>query len=250
MAKMLFETFGIQGIGFSASPLLSMYGSGRMSGLCVQCGHSTTQVVPFYEGFPILNAIVRTEFAGSDVSEYLATLLEARGMVPEGSNKFQEAERVKVKLGECCQQSDQCENPEDVEVRLLCGEALFKPTLAGKDVPGLHELVHRSITICDIDVRMELWGNVVLSGGSTMFLGLRDRLWSELIALAPRQVRGVRVVAAPERRFFKWIGGSILGSLTRYTNCWVTWKDEYLNNGPDFLRKDSNTRSDVYKLYL
>nr|POE69735.1 actin-41 [Quercus suber] len=46
---------------------------------------------------------------------------------------------------------------------------------------------HISIMKCDVDIRKDLYGNIVLSGGSTMFLGIADRMSKEISALAPKQ---------------------------------------------------------------
>lgn len=56
--------------------------------------------------------------------------------------------------------------------KFRCPEALFKPLSMGKDMPGIHELTYQSITKCDIDVRKELFSNIVMSGGTTMFPGI------------------------------------------------------------------------------
>jgi actin-related protein len=68
---------------------------------------------------------------------------------------------------------------------------------------------------CDIDVRKDLYGNVVMSGGTTMFPGIPERLSKELTSLAPSSMK-IKVVAPPERKFSVWIGGSILSSLSTF----------------------------------
>jgi len=44
----------------------------------------------------------------------------------------------------------------------------------------MHELTYNSIMKCDVDVRRDLYGNVVMSGGTTMYNGIADRLAKEL----------------------------------------------------------------------
>jgi actin len=68
---------------------------------------------------------------------------------------------------------------------------------------------------CDMDVRRDLYSNIVLSGGNTMFDGLNTRLENEIRLLAPKNVK-VKVVAPPERKFSVWIGGGILSSLSSF----------------------------------
>ena len=60
--------------------------------------------------------------------------------------------------------------------RFRCPEALFKPMSLGKEMPGFHEITYQSILKCDVDVRKELYSNIVMSGGTTMFPGIPERL--------------------------------------------------------------------------
>ena len=60
---------------------------------------------------------------------------------------------------------------------------------------GFHEVIYNSIINTDIDVRKSLYENIVLSGGTTMFRGLSERLGKELVKLAPSAMK-VKVVAA------------------------------------------------------
>lgn len=92
---------------------------------------------------------------------------------------------------------------------------MFKPALIGKEFPGIHELSFNSIMKCDVDVRKDLYNNVVLSGGTTMFPGIAERLSKEISALAPSSMK-IKVVAPPERKYSVWIGGSILSSLSTF----------------------------------
>lgn len=52
--------------------------------------------------------------------------------------------------------------------RFRCPEALFQPSFLGRESAGIHECTYNSIMKCDVDVRKDLYGNVVLSGGTTM----------------------------------------------------------------------------------
>ncbi len=60
---------------------------------------------------------------------------------------------------------------------------------------GFHEVVYNSIIKTDIDIRKSLYENIVLSGGTTMFRGLSERLGKEIVKLAPSAMK-VKVVAA------------------------------------------------------
>ena len=79
------------------------------------------------------------------------------------------------------------------------------------------------------------YSNVVLSGGTTMYPGIADRMSKELIALAPNRTR-VKVIAPPERKYSAWIGGSILASLSTFQKMWIS-KQEYDESGPAIVHR-------------
>jgi actin len=103
---------------------------------------------------------------------------------------------------------------------MTCPELLFKPELNGKTCPALHELAWGSIMSSDIDIRRDLLKNVILSGGTTMFEGLSDRLKNEVIALNPAGAE-IKVHANHDRKFAVWRGGSLLTSLSTFQTDWI-----------------------------
>jgi actin len=88
---------------------------------------------------------------------------------------------------------------------------------------------------CDVDIRKDLYGNVVLSGGTTMFAGIGERMMKEMSQLAPQSIK-IKVVAPPERKYSVWIGGSILSSLSTFQQMWIT-KSEYDESGPTIVHR-------------
>merc|ERR1712203_1057537 len=72
-----------------------------------------------------------------------------------------------------------------------------------------------SIMKCDVDIRKDLHGNTVMSGGTTMYPGIADRMQKEITALAPSTIK-IKIIAPPERKYSVWIGGSILASLSTF----------------------------------
>lgn len=107
--------------------------------------------------------------------------------------------------------------------------------MIGKEYKGIHELTYQSIMKCEIDVRKELYANIVMSGGTTMYEGIDTRLAQEVSNLAPSAMK-VRVVAPPERKFSVWIGGSLLSSLSTFQTMWIT-RAEYEEAGPSIVHR-------------
>ena len=119
--------------------------------------------------------------------------------------------------------------------RFRCPEALFKPMLMGRELPGFHEISYNSIMKCDVDIRKDLYSNIVMSGGTTMYPGIPERLSKEVTALAPSTMK-IKVVAPAERKFLVWIGGSILSSLSTFQTMWIS-KEEYHEVGASIVHR-------------
>ncbi|KAF6073054.1 ACTA1 isoform 2 [Pan troglodytes] len=88
---------------------------------------------------------------------------------------------------------------------------------------------------CDIDIRKDLYANNVMSGGTTMYPGIADRMQKEITALAPSTMK-IKIIAPPERKYSVWIGGSILASLSTFQQMWIT-KQEYDEAGPSIVHR-------------
>lgn len=96
--------------------------------------------------------------------------------------------------------------------------------MCGVSDDGIHHKLYQSVMRCDQDIRREMYGNILLVGGTTLLQGLKERIRKEVIGLAPVGTRPV-VNDPPEREFSVWVGGSILASLSSFQRMCINKKD-------------------------
>lgn len=101
---------------------------------------------------------------------------------------------------------------------------------------SLSDLIYASINMCDVEVRKELFSNILLVGGGSQMTGLQQRLVHELTELAPSHMKPRVIPTTPclpiEKQCAAWIGGSILSICGSFQQEWLS-KWEYNENGSD-----------------
>ena len=254
MTQIMFDTFNVPAFYVAIQAVLSLYSSGRTTGMVFDSGDGVTHVVPIYEGYALPHAIHRIDIAGRDITNHLVTLLRERGYSLTNSAEREIVRDVKEKLCYVAidfnEEMNKFKTSPDIEKsyelpdgsfltvgneRFRAPEALFQPSLLGLDIDGADETTYKSIMKCDLDIRRVLYGSIVLSGGTTMYPGIGERMTKELVSRAPPSIK-VKVVAPPERKFSVWIGGSILSSLSSFQQMWVS-KAEYEEAGPSIVHR-------------
>jgi len=198
MLETMFESMNFGAVNVSNQAVLVLYAQGLLSGMVIDCGEGVTQIVPVYEGFVPHHLIKRHPIVGQKITSYLSSLLQLRS-----NSKFtSDLETVKdIKETLCYAAHDLDEErrlarettvlvenytlPDGTSVkvgreRFECTEAYFDPSLIDMECKGLSDFVFDTIQECDVSTRKHFYEHMVLSGGSSMFPGMPNRLHKDI----------------------------------------------------------------------
>eukprot|EP00066_Takifugu_rubripes_P027500 XP_011616766.1 PREDICTED: uncharacterized protein LOC101074536 isoform X1 [Takifugu rubripes] len=255
MVEIMFECFNVPFTYVAMQAVLSLYASGRSTGVVFDSGDGVSHSVPVFDGHYLPHAVQRFPLAGVDVTLHLIKLLQEQGVCMRTTAEVEIVREMKEKCcrvalnyeAELCAGGSSCREmhftmPDGQIVtvnteRFRAPEILFKPELIGRDHCGIHESLLKSILSSDIDLRRSLLQNIVLSGGNTLLSGFPERLQAEIQGLLPPDMgECVHVISPVDRDFSVWSGGAMLANLQSFNLAWISL-EEYEEHGPHIVHR-------------
>ncbi|CAI5463437.1 unnamed protein product [Closterium sp. Yama58-4] len=253
LAEIMFETLNFPAMYVAIQSVLALYSSGRTTGLVLDSGYGLSSAVPVFEGLAVPNGILNLNLGGGELTGYLRKLLDERGIsIHNPSNRDYvvdlkerlsfvavdfEQEMASAESSSCSYDLPDGQVATLSSERFMCPEALFKPSLAGVEGSGIHEMCHNSIMACDGDIRNQLYGNIVVAGGNTEIARFAERLTKEITQLAGTEVN-VSKPTSHQGDYSAWIGGDMLASHSSFKQMWIS-KSEFQESGASVVQRRS-----------
>lgn len=265
MGEMFFEHFKVENLNMSVSGLMSIYANGITTGMVLDIGEGITQCMCLFDGYIEKNSVIRSDFGGEELTMYLQKLICDNGYTMTTRRNFEYVKTMKETLCFCSLHPAIDQNREDLSVtyklpdgdvlrdgydeveisheRFYVPEALFNPTLCHRDNPSITDIVCRCLQNSPIQNRKVLSSCIVLSGGSTLFPNLAERLETEVKNKSPSNARStIKVYAHEKRAIMAWYGAKIFSNQLLRSSQQAYWisKEEYEDIGPNiFLTKSA-----------
>ena len=97
MMQIFFETFQVPAFYVSIQAVLSLYASGRTTGLVYDAGDGVTHMVPVFEGFSLKHAVKRINLAGRDYTQNMMDTLQEANVKFSSTAEFDICRDIKEK---------------------------------------------------------------------------------------------------------------------------------------------------------
>ena len=257
IANILFENLSAPALFFASQPILSLFSTSNTSGVILESGEGVTQSCVVYEGYSIPNSYIRNNYGGRDVTDYFQTLLKKQGYSFSTISEFEIVRKIKeeicftvvgsssnnplsnisnLELGNKnkSESSNTYNLPDGNAIKIgeeksLAPEILFNPSIIGSEHLSFQEMIVTSINKVDIDLRKNLFNNILISGGNTLFKGIQEKFHTEIKYLSPKNMK-VKIHSPGNRLLSCWTGGNVISTLEIFKKMWVT-RDDWSEKG-------------------
>ena len=249
--EIIMEKFKAPAYYSTLPEILSLYAAGLTTGLVIDAGDEDTHILPVFECYAMTHVQSTLEIGGKHINDFLKKLLAQNGgKIPKNieTKVLRDIKEnycyIAYDIDEELQKADHLNDieksyflPEGQELilstqRFKCVEPLFDPQLLQIQSNGLPYLVNETIQKCG-ELKNKMYHNILLSGGTSMFPGFKERLHKDLSQLVPSETT-INIISPEKRNISSWIGASVLSSLATFSQMWVS-KAEYEETGSSIV---------------
>jgi len=286
-AEIMFETFNVPGLHIAVQAVLALIASWSskkakshsLTGTVIDSGDGVTHIIPVSDGYVIGSCIKHIPIAGRDITDFVYNIMKDREVNIPASEAKRIARETKENTTYCCQDmlkefkkydNDPASNMLEYEgeavdgqkktkfkysvgyERFLAPEIFFNPSIYSTQAPAsLPDLVDEVICQCPLDTRRNLYSNIVLSGGSTLYKNFGKRLQKDVKGLVDTRMKDmvdrsggsiqpkpldVSVLTHDLQRYAVWFGGSMLANMPAFPQS-LTTRAQYDECGPSIMRR-------------
>jgi len=276
IAHILFEKFDVYNLHFEPQSIMTLYSTSKTSGLIVDSGEISTEIVPIIEGYIISQGICNFPIGGCQLTKRFANVYQDIFDMYNVCNQYWMAQKIKEEYSEILPSNKEFEDlmskpinkkeyslPDGNTVELgneiyEIPESIFNPNMIDIQTDNLPKVILDSINKCDISTRKELFNNIILGGGNTFIKGFEGRLKNEINSM---KKRNCGIICLKERKYSSWIGASGISSLSNF-NKWISRNDYFEHGGKLFeydylfnfndrqrkkMKKEANRTDDIYR---
>ena len=247
IAQILFEKFKIFNLHFEPQSIMSLYSTSKSSGLIVNSGEISTEIVPIYEGYIISNCINKFMIGGYHLTQKFMEKYKNEFEMYNVCNKYYMGQKIKEKYSQIFPTRKEYEdimNKNDInklQYNLPDGnvielgkeiyeipELIFNPNDSFNfQTQNLPEIIIDTINKCEISTRKELYNNIILGGGNTCIKGFEQRLKTEINNI---RKKNCGIISLEERGYSAWIGASRISTWGSFETQWIT-RTDFFNKG-------------------
>lgn len=253
IARILFEKYGVPGLFMPHASTLSLYSAKKDTGVIVDIGDSSSKFVPIYEGHTVETNAINAPIGGRNIDELLIRLMANDRFDMNSPAQKLFAIEVKEKYcyvaldfikevgkSESFSYEDRLTNETKYlgDERFRCSEVLFDPKLYGEtsEYHSVHQNLFDSIRRIDPCFREEMLQNIIVTGGSSKFPGLVERLDKEFGLLLNNSETKYKISMHENPDTSAWLGGVIMAGLPNFLDYFIT-REQYNDSGPGIVHR-------------
>lgn len=252
LAQIMFEQFNVKSFFIANSPSMALLSIGQQNGVVADMGYDSALISSVIDGIVVNDSSILMKIGGKDLTNYLQKILLERCLKIE---EYADVNEIKEKLcyvahdfdaeitksqtsSECDSKYGNLDEYDEIVIsneRFRCPEILFQPHFCGHSSDGVDQLIMESILQCPEEKKTDLLNNILITGGSSLFLNMAERI-ERCLKKMPNPPEQFNIHSPKDRQYSVWTGTSIFASSPTYDQTAIT-KEEYDDIGISLVCK-------------